>query len=45
VYRAYFDGFQGMDFGGAAAQSVVLMVMVMALTVLQFRFLERRVVY
>jgi sn-glycerol 3-phosphate transport system permease protein len=45
VYRAYFDGFQGMDFGSAAAQSVVLMAMVVALTVVQFRFLERKVVY
>lgn len=45
VYRAYFDGFQGMDFGSAAAQSVVLMVMVIALTVVQFRFIEKKVVY
>ena len=45
VYRAYFDGFQGMDFGSAAAQSVILMVLVIALTVVQFRFLEKKVVY
>lgn len=45
VYRVYFDGFRGMDFGGSAAQSVVLMAIVIALTVLQFRYVERRVQY
>jgi sn-glycerol 3-phosphate transport system permease protein len=45
VYRAYFDGFQGMDFGSSAAQSVVLMAMVIALTVIQFKFLEKKVIY
>lgn len=45
VYRVYFDGFRGMDFGGAAAQSVVLMVMVIALTVVQFKFIEKKVNY
>ena len=39
------DGFRNMDFGGSAAQSVVLMVMVILLTVVQFRFIERRVNY
>ena len=34
-----------MNFGGSAAQSVILMVMVIALTVVQFRFIERRVNY
>ena len=45
VYRVYFDGFRGMDFGGAAAQSVVLMVIVIALTILQFRYVEKKVQY
>ena len=45
VYRVYFDGFRGMDFGGSAAQSVVLMVIVIALTVLQFRYVEKKVQY
>ena len=43
VYRVYFDGFRGMDFGGSAAQSVVLMVIVVALTVVQFRYVEKKV--
>ncbi|HEY0202400.1 MAG TPA: sn-glycerol-3-phosphate ABC transporter permease UgpA [Burkholderiaceae bacterium] len=45
VYRVYFDGFRGMDFGGSAAQSVVLMVIVIALTVVQFRYVEKKVNY
>ena len=45
VYRVYFDGFRGMDFGGAAAQSVVLMAIVIGLTVLQFRYIEKKVHY
>ena len=45
VYKVYFDGFKAMDIGGSAAQSVVLMVIVIALTVLQFRFIEKRVNY
>ena len=45
VYKVFVDGFRNMDFGGSAAQSVVLMVMVIALTVVQFRFIERRVNY
>jgi sn-glycerol 3-phosphate transport system permease protein len=45
VYRVYFDGFRGMDFGGAAAQSVVLMAIVILLTVLQFRYIEKKVHY
>lgn len=45
VYRVYFDGFRGMDFGGAAAQSVVLMAIVICLTVLQFRYVEKKVQY
>ena len=45
VYKAYFDGFKALDLGGSAAQSVVLMVIVVALTVVQFRFIEKKVNY
>ncbi len=45
VYKVYADGFVGLDLGGSAAQSVVLMAIVVALTVAQFRYLERRVQY
>ena len=45
VYKVYFDGFKAMDLGGSAAQSVVLMVIVVALTVVQFRFVEKKVTY
>jgi len=45
VYKVYFDGFKAMDLGGSAAQSVVLMVIVIALTVVQFRYVEKKVNY
>lgn len=45
VYKVYKDGFVGLDLGGSAAQSVVLMAIVIALTVVQFRYIERRVEY
>jgi sn-glycerol 3-phosphate transport system permease protein len=45
VYKVYYDGFKALDMGGSAAQSVVLMLIVIALTVIQFRFVERRVNY
>ena len=45
VYKVYSDGFIGLDLGGSAAQSVVLMAIVVTLTVVQFRYLERRVQY
>ncbi|MBP7538064.1 sn-glycerol-3-phosphate ABC transporter permease UgpA [Ottowia beijingensis] len=45
VYKVYFDGFKGLDLGGSAAQSVVLMAIVILLTVVQFRYIERRVQY
>jgi len=45
VYKVYFDGFKAMDLGGSAAQSVVLMVIVVVLTVVQFRFVEKKVNY
>jgi sn-glycerol 3-phosphate transport system permease protein len=45
VYKIYTDGFQGKDYSLAAAQSIVLMGLVVALTIVQFRFIERRVHY
>ncbi len=45
VYKVYFDGFKALDLGGSAAQSVVLMAIVVALTVVQFRYVEKRVNY
>lgn len=45
VYKVYYDGFKALDLGGSAAQSVVLMVIVVALTVVQFRFVEKKVQY
>ena len=45
VYKVYADGFKGLDLGSSYAQSVVLMVIVVALTVLQFRFVEKKVNY
>jgi sn-glycerol 3-phosphate transport system permease protein len=45
VYKVYADGFIGQDLGSSAAQSLVLMAAVIALTWAQFRFLERRIQY
>ncbi len=45
VYKVFHDGFLGLDLGGSAAQSVILMVIVIALTVIQFRYIERKVHY
>src|SRR6187549_2291023 len=45
VYKVYYDGFKAMDINGSAAQSVVLMVIVIALTVVQFKFVEKKVHY
>jgi sn-glycerol 3-phosphate transport system permease protein len=45
IYKVYFDGFKAMDLGSSAAQSVVLMLIVIGLTVLQFRYVERKVNY
>jgi sn-glycerol 3-phosphate transport system permease protein len=45
VYKVYYDGFKALDLGGSAAQSVVLMVIVVVLTVVQFRFVEKKVNY
>ena len=45
VYKIYYDGFKAMDLGASAAQSVVLMAIVIVLTVVQFRFVEKKVNY
>jgi sn-glycerol 3-phosphate transport system permease protein len=45
VYKVYYDGFKGMDLGSSAAQSVILMVIVITLTVVQFRYIEKKVQY
>lgn len=45
VYKVYMDGFVGLNLGSSAAQSVILMSIVILLTVIQFRFIERRVNY
>lgn len=45
VYKLYYDGFKALDLGGSAAQSAVLMVIVIALTVVQFRYVEKKVQY
>lgn len=45
VYKVYHDGFKAMDLGGSAAQSVVLMAIVIVLTVIQFRYVEKKVNY
>jgi sn-glycerol 3-phosphate transport system permease protein len=45
VYKVYYDGFKAMDIGGSAAQSVILMLIVVVLTVIQFRFIEKKVQY
>lgn len=45
VYKVYYDGFKAMDMGSSAAQSVILMLIVVCLTVVQFRFIERKVQY
>lgn len=45
VYKIYSDGFRGFDYSGAAAQSIILMLLVMVLTFVQFRYVERRVHY
>ncbi len=45
VYKVFSDGFVGLDLGGSAAQSVILMAIVITLTVLQFRYVEKKVSY
>jgi sn-glycerol 3-phosphate transport system permease protein len=45
VYKVYHDGIKAADLGGSSAQSVIIMLIVIALTVIQFRFIERKVQY
>jgi sn-glycerol 3-phosphate transport system permease protein len=45
VYSIYQDAFQNFRFGFASAQAVILLLLVMSLTIIQFRFVERRVHY
>ena len=45
VYKVYSTGFVGQDYGSSAAQSVILMGLVVAMTFVQFRFIERKVQY
>jgi sn-glycerol 3-phosphate transport system permease protein len=45
VYKVYHDGFLSLDLGSSAAQSVILMIVVISLTVIQFRYIERKVHY
>ena len=45
VYKVYYDGFKALDLGGSAAQSVVLMFIVIVLTVVQFHYVEKKVQY
>jgi len=45
VYKVFNDGFIGLDLGGSAAQSVILMAIVITLTVIQFRYVEKKVEY
>ena len=45
VYKVYVDGFKAMDMSGSAAQSVVLMLIVVTLTVIQFHYVEKKVQY
>ncbi len=45
VYKVFNDGFVGLDLGSSAAQSVILMSVVIVLTVIQFRYIERKVEY
>jgi sn-glycerol 3-phosphate transport system permease protein len=45
VYKVFNDGFIGLNLGGSAAQSVILMLLVIGLTVVQFRYVEKKVAY
>ena len=45
IYKIYREGFTGLDLSASAAQSVILMLLVIALTVIQFRYVERKVRY
>jgi len=45
VYKVYQDGFIGLDLGSSAAQSIVLMTLIIVITVLQFKYVEKKVQY
>ncbi|MBA2648029.1 MAG: ABC transporter permease subunit [Legionella sp.] len=45
IYKVYIDGFEGMDLGSSAAQSVLLMLIVIGISVFQFKYIERKVHY
>ena len=45
IYKVYEDGFEGMDLGSSSAQSVLLMIMVIIISLVQFRYLEKKVHY
>jgi sn-glycerol 3-phosphate transport system permease protein len=45
IYKVYTDGVMNLDLGSSSAQSVILMAVVITLTALQFRFIERKVHY
>lgn len=45
VFKIFNDGFQGLDYSGAAAQSIILTILVVSLTFVQFRYIERKVHY
>lgn len=45
VYKAWYDGIIATDFGRSAAQSVILMIVVIGLTAIQFRYIDRKVTY
>jgi sn-glycerol 3-phosphate transport system permease protein len=45
VYKVYYDGMIALDLGGSAAQSVILLAIVIGLTVVQFRYVEKKVHY
>lgn len=45
IYKVYEDGFEGMDLGSSSAQSVLLMIIVVSISLLQFRYLEKKVHY
>jgi sn-glycerol 3-phosphate transport system permease protein len=45
VYKVYYDGFKALDLGSSAAQSVILMAIVIVLTAIQFRYVEKKVQY
>ena len=45
IYKVYQDGFEGMDLGSSSAQSVLLMIIVVVVSLLQFKYLEKKVHY